>query len=93
MRTDSLFYKLFQAAPEIFFELIGEPAEAAVGYGFQSVELKEVSFRIDGVLLADQERPVYFSEVQFQRDEALYRRFFAEIFLYLRLVMGGRMRR
>ena len=84
MRTDSLFYRLFQTAPEIFFELIGEPSTAAIGYEFQSVELKESSFRIDGVLLADEGRPVYFSEVQFQKDEVLYRRFFAEIFLYLR---------
>jgi predicted transposase/invertase (TIGR01784 family) len=90
MKTDSLFYRLFQRSPSIFFELMGQPGVEAIGYEFRSVEIKQTAFRIDGVLLpisktaeAAADRPVYFSEVQFQRDQQLYQRFFAEIFLYL----------
>lgn len=86
MKTDSLFYLLFQTAPAIFFELIGQSASAAAGYRFSSVELKQTAFRIDGVFLPPEEAAdqlVYFVEVQFQKDERLYRRLFAEIFLFL----------
>lgn len=84
MKIDSLFYLLFQTAPAIFFELIGQSAAAAAGYRFSSVELKQTAFRIYGVFLPPEEaadQPVYFVEVQFQKDERLYRRLFAEIFL------------
>lgn len=92
MKTDSLFYRIFQSAPRIFFELIGESGETASIYTFRSVELQQTSFRIDGVLLPtgddacgtrERDRPVYFCEVQFQKDQQLYHRFFAELFLYL----------
>lgn len=87
MQTDSLFYRLFQAAPSLFFELIGVSPHASEGYQFGSVEVKQTAFRIDGVFLPTQTAmmaPVYFVEVQFQRDAQLYRRLFAEVFLYLR---------
>lgn len=86
MKTDTLFYLLFQLSPSIFFELIGETGNEAGEYEFRSIELKQAAFRIDGVLLpagASTARPVYFSEIQFQKDPQLYHRFFAEIFLYL----------
>lgn len=84
MKTDSLFYRLFQEFPNIFFELIEQPADEASLYEFRSVEIKQTAFRIDGVLLPMlPHRPVYFTEVQFQRDAQLYHRFFAEVFLYL----------
>ena len=86
MKTDSLFYLLFQSAPAIFFDLISQSAAAAIGYRFGSVELKQTAFRIDGVFLPPEgvvDQPVYFVEVQFQKDEQLYRRLFAEIFLFL----------
>ncbi|MFN4280994.1 Rpn family recombination-promoting nuclease/putative transposase, partial [Thermosynechococcus sp.] len=55
-------------------------------YRFDSIELKETAFRIDGVFVPpDSSGVVYFCEVQFQRDNTFYERFFAEIFLYLRL--------
>ncbi len=85
MKSDSIFYMLFQAAPGIFFELLGQSPSEAEGYRFQSVEVKQTAFRMDGVMLP--ERPdgtVYFSEVQFQPDEQLYHRFFAELFLYFK---------
>ncbi|MBT9315053.1 Rpn family recombination-promoting nuclease/putative transposase [Leptothoe spongobia] len=84
MKTDSLFYLLFETAPSILFELIGQPA-LAPGYRFSSVELKQTAFRIDGVFLPPEgsDQPVYFVEVQFQKDPLLYRRLFAEVFLFL----------
>ncbi|BAY21776.1 hypothetical protein NIES2100_15330 [Calothrix sp. NIES-2100] len=86
MKTDSLFYRLFQELPSIFFELIGNPGEEANDYRFSSVEIKQTSFRIDGVFLPIQtnDRPIYFVEVQFQQDDEIYSRLFAEICLYLR---------
>jgi len=86
VKTDSIFYRLFQEFPSIFFELIGNPPEAANAYQFSSVEIKQTAFRLDGVFLPAQEydNPVYFVEVQFQPDSEFYSRFFAEIFLYLR---------
>mgnify|MGYP001315062004 CR=1 FL=1 len=85
MKTDSLFYLLFQLAPPLFFDLIGVPDQGQ-GYRFESVEVKEAAFRIDGVFLPPEgatDQPVYFVEVQFQRDRQIYRRLFAEIFLFL----------
>ncbi|MBW4648191.1 MAG: Rpn family recombination-promoting nuclease/putative transposase [Kastovskya adunca ATA6-11-RM4] len=86
MKTDTIFYRLFQSFPSIFFELINHPPQEADRYQFASVEVKQLSFRIDGVFLpaADaREQPIYFVEVQFQSDARLYSRFFSEIFLYL----------
>ncbi len=85
MKTDSIFYRLFQEFPNIFFELIGNSPETAKGYQFSSVEVKQTSFRIDGVFLPEtEELPVYFVEVQFQKDPEIYLRLFTEINLYLR---------
>jgi len=88
VKTDSIFYRLFQAFPETFFELINRQASEANAYEFASVELKQTAFRIDGIFLPVpnvRERPIYFLEVQFQKDPEFYSRFFCEIFLYLRL--------
>jgi predicted transposase/invertase (TIGR01784 family) len=88
MKTDSIFYRLFQTFPGIFFELINHQAAEANAYEFASVELKQTAFRIDGVFLPvanQQNLPIYFLEVQFQKDPEFYARFFSEIFLYLRL--------
>lgn len=86
MKTDSLFYFLFQSAPGLFFELIGQPPAQTQDYQFRSIELKQTAFRIDGVFLPPRNSPaqtVYFVEVQFQKDPYLYQRLFAEIFLFL----------
>jgi predicted transposase/invertase (TIGR01784 family) len=84
VKTDTLFYQLFQTFPQFFFDLIHLPPETANFYQFASVEVKQLSFRIDGVFLPqDEEQPIYFLEVQFQRDLSFYSRFFSEIFLYL----------
>ncbi len=86
MKTDSIFYRLFQEFPSIFFELIGNPPETANTYQFTSVEIKQTAFRIDGVFLPiqDEESPIYFVEVQFQPDTEIYLRLVSEISLYLR---------
>src|SRR5690242_11742421 len=86
VKTDALFYSLFQTFPNIFFELIGQPETDANSYQFTSIELKQQAFRLDGVFLPLTDNPnqsIYFLEVQFQKDEAFYQRVFAEIFLYL----------
>ena len=87
MKTDTIFYSLFQAFPGIFFELIDRSPEEAATYEFTSREVKQLAFRLDGLFLPtteDPEQPIYVVEVQFQPDEDLYYRLFGELFLYLR---------
>ncbi|MGA9380211.1 MAG: Rpn family recombination-promoting nuclease/putative transposase [Phormidium sp.] len=85
MKTNSLFYHLFQNFPSIFFELIGHPPTETSGYEFQSVTIKDTSQRINGIFVPAKRtrQPIYFVEVQSQFDEDFYYRFFTEIFLYL----------
>ena len=83
MKTDSIFYRLFQTFPESFFDLLNLPPETVNHYQFSSLEVKQLAFRLDGVFLPDNlNEPIYFVEVQFQKDERFYSRFFSEIFLY-----------
>ncbi len=84
MRTDTIFYQLFQTFPSLLFELIGEPVAEAQSYQFSSVEIKELAFRADGLFLPETSgKPIYFAEVQFQPKDDFYWRFISEIFLYL----------
>jgi len=85
VKTDTIFYQLFQNFPSIFFELIGQPATDTSNYRFTSPEVKQRSFRFDGLFLPvanSPELPIYFVEVQFQKKPKFYSRLFAEIFLY-----------
>ncbi len=85
MKTDHIFYRIFKDLPETFFELWSESPEQVNYYRFDSLELKQTAFRIDGVFLPeDTEQPIYFTEVQFQKDPKIYLRLFSEIFTYLR---------
>jgi len=87
MRRDSIWYKLFKQIPGLLFDLTGEVPPNADRYRFDSVEVKESSFRIDGVFLPPEDalsQSIFFAEVQLQKDDALYQRFFSEIFLFLR---------
>jgi len=71
----------------LLFELLSGSPEAASRYQFRSVEVKQLAFRVDGLFLpisGDSREPFYVVEVQFQPDEQLYYRLFAELFLYLR---------
>ncbi|NJM77826.1 MAG: Rpn family recombination-promoting nuclease/putative transposase [Acaryochloridaceae cyanobacterium RU_4_10] len=88
MKTDSIFYKIFQTDPGILFELLGRSPDLANSYDFSSVEIKQVAFRIDGVFLPkldSNDKTVWFVEVQFGRDPKFYGRFFGEIYFYLDL--------
>ena len=86
MKTDSLFYRLFQSSPELVLELAGLDYTDAQAYRFCSEEIKQTAFRLDGILTpttVHSELPLIFVEVQFQPDAAFYSRFFCEIFFYL----------
>jgi predicted transposase/invertase (TIGR01784 family) len=86
MRTDSIFYQLFQLLPGALFDLIGQPHELAYSYRFTSVEVKELARTMDGLFLPLEEssqHPIYFVEVQFQKDAGFYWRVVTEIFVYL----------
>jgi predicted transposase/invertase (TIGR01784 family) len=85
MKTDSLFYHIFQTVPEIFFTLTGFEYSAS-DYEFKAIEIKQTAFRLDGVfkpVANNPNLPTIFVEVQFQPDDKFYSRFFSEIFLYL----------
>jgi predicted transposase YdaD len=87
MKSDSLFYTYFQLLPEALLMLAGEDrslVKRAKEFRFQSVEVKELAFRMDGILaLADFQERFFFVEVQYQRDKRLYRRIFAQINIFL----------
>lgn len=89
MKTDTLFYRLFSDQPTLVFELIGETSPRTGSYAFGSQEVKQLSFRIDGILNPPpyaSDLPIVFVEVQGypDRKKILYHTFFAEIFLYLK---------
>ena len=87
MKTDSIFYNIFQEFPFVFFALLGISAESANQYQFTSQEVKQLAFRLDGLFLPiipDPELPFYIVEVQFQPDPTFYYRLFAELFIYLK---------
>jgi predicted transposase YdaD len=53
MRTDTIFFQLFQTFDSLLFELVGLPPETAEGYRFTSVEIKEKAFRFDGLFIPE----------------------------------------
>ncbi len=86
MKTDTLFYRLFLQRPELVFDLTTWPKPVNVAYSFQSVEVKQAAFRIDGVFMPPDgqlECPLIFAEVQYQKDPKIYARLVSEIALYL----------
>ena len=86
MKTDSIFYQIFQTLPTVLFELLGESPSNAIGYKFDSVEVKELAFRFDGIFFPpNDDKLIYFVEVQFQQRDNFYWDLFGEIFLYLKL--------
>ena len=83
MRRDTIFYQLFLQSPTLLFDLLSQPPDRANEYVFESIEVKETSFRIDGVFVREHPQGiVYFCEVQFQPDELLYERMLSEISIY-----------
>ena len=88
MKSDTLFYQVFQILPGTLFELVGKSAETARRYAFDSVEVKGHAFRVDGVfkpLVDSPEETIFFLENQMQREEGFHSRLFSEIFLYIKL--------
>jgi predicted transposase/invertase (TIGR01784 family) len=86
VRRDSIYYQIFKRFPGLIFEFVDDRPSQAQNYRFESVEVKETAFRIDGVFLPPEgttPRIIFFAEVQFQKDEALYHRFFTESMMYL----------
>ncbi|NMG05364.1 Rpn family recombination-promoting nuclease/putative transposase [Brasilonema sp. UFV-L1] len=85
MKTDAIFYEIFKEFPNIFFEIIGKPGININTYEFTAPEIKQKSFRLDGVFSPIEEfpnEPLYFVEIQFYKDEEFYDRLFTSIFLY-----------
>jgi predicted transposase/invertase (TIGR01784 family) len=83
MRRDTIFYQLFAQSPALLFDIIPNPPADTTGYTFDSIEVKETSFRIDGVFSPpDNSGNIYFCEVQFQLDNLLYERLNSEIGIY-----------
>jgi predicted transposase/invertase (TIGR01784 family) len=84
MKTDTLFYQIFQLLPELLGQLLGNASTAH--YNFKSVAIKELARSIDGVFLPPGDDPsqwIYFAEFQAQKDDRLYERLFTEAFMYL----------
>ena len=85
MKTDTLFYQLFQEFPWIFFQLIDSQQTNIEAYQFIAPEVKQRSFRLDGLFTTTEEfneLPLYFVEVQFYQETDFYDRLFPSIFLY-----------
>lgn len=63
--------------------MLGYDKALSQHYVFQSIEVKEKSYRIDGVLLPDSpDLPVIILEVQFQVDEFIYERILSETLIF-----------
>jgi predicted transposase/invertase (TIGR01784 family) len=89
MKTDALFYRLFETNSETFFLLLGMSAElaaeSAARYEYHAIEFKETSHRVDGVFLPREAGlPVYFLEVQFYPLPSVYAGLLAKIYTYLK---------
>jgi predicted transposase/invertase (TIGR01784 family) len=83
MKRDTIFYRIFQQSPSLLFDLLPTPIANRRGYTFDSMEVKETAFRIDGVLTPpDARSDVFFIEVQMQPDAKLYDRMHSEISIY-----------
>ncbi|MDJ0799615.1 MAG: DUF2887 domain-containing protein [Calothrix sp. MO_167.B12] len=57
MSADPLFYEIFKEIPELFFELIGESGKDTSIYKFSAPEIKQRSFRFDGLLFTPENSP------------------------------------
>jgi len=89
MKTDTLFYRLFESNPETFFLLLGMPADQAADtaarYEYTAPEFKETSHRVDGVFVPREAGlPVYFLEVQFYPLPNVYAGLLAKVYTYLK---------
>ena len=87
VKTDTLFYDLVRELPQLFFELIGKPETNPDIYTFTAQEVKDQSFRLDGLLstvTGCEDEPLYLVEFQTYKDEEFYERIFGQLFVYFR---------
>jgi predicted transposase/invertase (TIGR01784 family) len=87
MKTDSLFYRLFQKRPIMALGLTELTASADAGYALRAEEIKETGFRLDGVLVPAKTHPTapfVFIEAQMRRDVEFWQRWFGSIMVFLR---------
>jgi len=83
MKPDKLIYSIFQESPETALTLLGYDEALSKHYAFQSIEVKETSYRIDGALLPDSPNlPVMIVEVQFQANDFIYERILSETLIF-----------
>jgi len=85
MKTDKLFYAIFLFRTRLLSELI-PGLDPTCEYDYAAPVVKETEYRIDGVFTPLEptfEQPVVFVEAQMQPDSGFYRRFFAEVYVYL----------
>ena len=81
MKTDTLFYELFQTAPQTFFELL--QITPLCPYRFESLTVKATEKRIDGILEPEVSgETIYFVEVQAFPDDTIYWRTMREVATY-----------
>ena len=79
MKTDILFYTLFEIEPALLLHLAHLDIPNTVAYQFQAIELKDSSRRADAVLLPNTtDAPLIVAEVQFWRDATIYHRIINE---------------
>ena len=67
MKTDTIFYQLFQEFPWIFFQLIQKEQTNLNAYEFIAPEIKQRSFRLDGLFTTREEYsdlPLYFQDAK-----------------------------
>ena len=105
MNTDRWYYRVFQSAPDLIRALLpgSAAAENPLGldpgapgdrlYGFEALEIKELSHRLDGVLWPRQttgcaetgspEFPVVLLEVQMHPDPGFHHRLAAQTYRFL----------
>ena len=86
MKTNKLYYEVFQEFPDIFFRLIGKSQVNARAYEFKAIELKETSLRLDGVMLRvakNLKEPIYFIEVQSYKNDDIYPNILRKVSTYL----------
>ena len=81
MKTDSLFYELFQFDPQTLLRLVHLKVEGQ--YTFESITIKTTEKRLDGFFKnVDGKGPNIFLEVQGYLDLKIYWRLFREICTY-----------
>ena len=81
MKTDALFYQVFQFDPQALFQLMQLPVEGE--YTYESITVKTTEKRMDGFFKRiDGEGPNVFLEVQGYPDSKIYWRFSREICTY-----------